>query len=102
MMARGLFGPLALQSLMPRIAVEQLDRDAFRRFDEADAHAGPHRGRLFGELDALGLELGGDLVDAAHRKAEMIEAAIGNRRRGIDLLAVTDRGNEDIGAAELE
>src|SRR5580698_2704660 len=84
------------------VAVEQLDRHAFRRADEADAHAGPHRGRLAGELDALGLEVGGDGVDAAHREPEMIEAAIWRRRRGIDAVAGFDRGDEDIGAAEFE
>ncbi len=81
--------PLADALLMPLllmswIAIEQFDRHAFRRLDEADAHARPHRRRLLGELDALGFEVGGDLVDAAHGKAEMIEAAIGDRRRGID------------------
>src|ERR1700675_3815422 len=84
------------------VAVEQLDRHAFRRADEADAHAGPHRGRLAGKLDALGLEVGGDGVDAAHRKPEMIEAAIRCRRRRVDAVAGFDRGDEDVGAAEFQ
>src|SRR5579862_2579526 len=84
------------------VAIEQLDRHAFGPADEADARAGPHRGRLAGELDALGLQIGGDGVDAAHRKPEMIEAAIRRRRRGIDAVTGFDRGDEDVGAAELE
>src|SRR5436853_201347 len=35
-------------------AVEQFDRHALRPADETDARARPHRGRLAGELDALG------------------------------------------------
>src|SRR6202140_2513430 len=89
------------ETLLLYIAVEQFDRHAFRRADEADAHPGPHRGRLAGEFDTLGLEVGGDGVDAAHRKPEMIETAIRRRRRRVDAVAGFDRRDEDIGAAEF-
>ena len=59
-------------------------------------------GRLRGELDALAFELGGDCVDPGTRQSEMIEALVGRRGRGIDAVAGRDRGDEDVGAAELE
>ena len=68
-------------------AVEQLDRHAFRRADEADAHARTDGGRLLGELDALGLEVGGDGIDATDREPEVIEPLIRRHRRGIDGVA---------------
>src|SRR5581483_3002903 len=83
-------------------SIQQLDRDAFRRLDEADSHPRPHRGRLAGEFDALGLEIGCDRVDAADRKPEMIEAAIGDRRRRVGAVTVRHRRDEDVGAAELQ
>src|SRR5271169_6606212 len=89
---------IALASALAGAAVEELDRHALRRLDEADAHARPHRGRLAGELDALLLQVGGDRVDAAYGKPEMIEAAIGYARRRIDAVAGRDRSDEDIGA----
>src|ERR1700692_1830281 len=67
--------------------VEQLDRHALRGADEADAHARPNRRRLAGELDALGLEIGGDRIDAAHGKPEMIETAVGRGRGSVDAVA---------------
>src|ERR1700704_4853298 len=85
-----------------RVAVEQLNRDAFGCAQEGDARARPHRGGLAGELDALGLELGHDRVDAAHREAEMIEALIGRDRGRVDAVAGRHRRAEHIRAAELE
>src|SRR5262249_47953255 len=73
-----------------------------RPAEEADAHARPNRGRLFGEHDALGLELGGHRVDAADREPEMIKALAGCGRSRIDAVARLDRREEDVGAAELE
>jgi hypothetical protein len=49
---------------------EQLDRHALRRTNKADAHAGPHCGRLLGELDAFVLEVGGDGIDVGNAKAK--------------------------------
>ncbi len=83
-------------------ALEQLDRHAFGRTDEADANARPHGGRLLGELNALGLEVGGDRVDAGDREAEVVEPAIGRGRRWIDAVAGLHRCDEDVGAAELQ
>src|ERR1700722_10057881 len=84
------------------VAIQQLDRDAFRAADEAHPRAGPHRGRLAGELDALGFEICRDGVDAADREAEMIESAIRCGRRRVDAVAGFDRRDEDVGAAEFE
>ena len=50
---------------------------ALRPTDEADAHAEPDGGWLTRELDALGLDLGGDRVDVIHRQSEVVEALIG-------------------------
>ena len=66
-----------------QVALEQLDRHPFGRADEADAHARANRGRLARELDPLGLELGGDGVDAGDGEAEMIEALIGRAGGGL-------------------
>src|SRR3954470_16422765 len=84
------------------VALEELDRNALRPADEADAHAGPDGGRLFRELDALGLDLGGDRVDVFHGQAEMVETLIGRHRRGVDAVAGGNRRDEYIGAAELD
>src|SRR3954462_4237790 len=84
------------------VAIEQLDRHPLRTADETDAHARPHGGRLLGELDAFSLELGCERIDAAYHQPEMIEALIGRPRRRIAAVASRHRGNEDIGAAELE
>ena len=59
------------------VALEELDRNALRPSDEADAHAGADSGRLFRELDALGPDLGGDRVDVFNGQPEMIETLIG-------------------------
>src|SRR5437764_9810654 len=82
-------------------AVEQFDRHALRAADEADARARPHRGRLAGELNALGLEVRRDGVDAGHRKPEMVEALIRRDWRRIDAVASLDRREEHVGAADL-
>src|SRR5262249_23005324 len=37
-----------------------------------------------------------------HGEAEMVEPLIGRRRRGVDAIARVDRGDENIGAAELD
>src|SRR3954469_15057615 len=84
------------------VALQELDGNSLWSADEADAHAGPDRGRRLGELDALGLDLGGDGVDVLHRQSEMIEALIGRHRRRVDAIAGPDRSNEHIGAAELD
>ncbi|GCC47191.1 hypothetical protein chiPu_0031386, partial [Chiloscyllium punctatum] len=84
------------------VALEQFDRDALRAADEADPYAGADRGRLLGELDALGLDLGRDRVDVLHRQPEMIEPLIGRHRRGIDAVALRHLRNENPGAAELD
>src|SRR5438094_9507621 len=83
-------------------ALEQLDRNALRPTDEADAHAGPDGGRLLRELDALGPDLGGDRVDVFHGQAEMVETLIGRHRRGVDAVAGGDRRDEYVGAAKLD
>src|SRR5262249_28057997 len=94
--------PLAFAAGSGRVAIEQLDRHAFRRAQEGDAHTRAHRCGVAGELDTLGLELGDHGVDAADREPEMIEALVGRDRRRIDAIAGRDRRDEDVGAAELE
>src|SRR5262249_51179745 len=81
------------------IAIEQLDRNPLRSADEADAQARPHGGGLLGELTALGLELGGNRVDAVHPQTEMLEPAIGDFGGWIMPIAF---GDVDIDAADLE
>src|SRR5262245_22720643 len=93
-------GLVAMRS--DRIALEQLDRNAFRRAQEGNPHARPHRGRLLSELDALALELGDKPVDAADREPEVVETLIWRHRRRIDAVARRHRRDEDVGAAELE
>src|SRR4051795_12193529 len=82
-------------------AIEQFDRHALRAADEADAGARPHRGRLAGELDALGFEIRRDGVDPGDRKPEMIEALIRRNRRRIDAVARLHRREKHVGAADL-
>ncbi len=84
------------------VALQELDRNALRPADEADAHPGPDSGRLLRELDALGLDLGGDRVDVFHGQAEMVETLIGRHRRGIDAVARSDGRDEHIGATEFD
>src|SRR5215831_2783671 len=84
------------------VAIEQLDRYPLRRAQEGDADAWPHRRRLPGELDALGLEFGDDGIDAADREPEMIEALVGRDRGRIDAVAGRHRRDENVGAAELQ
>ena len=48
--------------------------------DEADAHARPNGVGLFGEFDALGLDLGGDRVDVLDGQPDMVEPLIGGHR----------------------
>src|SRR5438105_1782225 len=69
------------------VAVQELDRDPFRRTQEGDAHSRPHGRRLARELGSLGLELGNDRIDAADRETEMIEALIGCGGWRIDAIA---------------
>jgi hypothetical protein len=52
------------------LALEQFDRNAFRRAQEGNAHARPHRRRPAGELDALRLEFGNERIDAVDREPE--------------------------------
>src|SRR5262249_6749290 len=80
-------------------ALQELNRYPLRPTDEAHAHARPHRGRLLGEYDALGPELGRHRVDTAHGESEMVEALIRRGRRWIDAVVGRDRRDEDVGAA---
>src|ERR1700712_230701 len=84
------------------VALQQLDGNALWSANEADAHAGPNRGRWLGKLDAFGLDLRGDGVDVLDRQPEMIEPLIGRYRRRVDAVAGRDRCDEHIGAAELD
>src|SRR6266403_3688526 len=84
------------------VALEQLDRDALRPADETDADARPNGRRLLGELDALGLDLGGHRVDVFYRQPELIEPLIGRLRRRVDAVAGRNRRDEHVGAAELD
>src|SRR5215471_10125722 len=99
-----LFTPLGppLGSRSGDVAIEQLDRYPLRRAQEGNADAWTHRRRLPGELDALGLELGDDGVDAADREAEMIEALVRRDRGQIDAVAGRHWRDENVGATELE
>src|ERR1700722_11285225 len=69
------------------VALQELDRDALRAADEADAHPWPDRRWLPGELDAFGPDFGGHRIDVLHRQPEMIEPLIGGHRRGVDAVA---------------
>src|SRR5882724_1281529 len=92
----------ALASSVFLVALQELNRDALGPANEADAYARPDSDRLFGELDALGLDLGSHRVDVFHRQSEMIEPLIGGHWCRIDTVACRDRGDEHIGAAELD
>src|SRR5262249_39581525 len=76
-------------------------RDALRAADEADAHARSDGGWLFGELDALGPDLGCNGVDVLHREAEMIEPLVGGGGRRVDAVASLDLCNEHLGPTEI-
>src|SRR5271154_5807941 len=85
-----------------RVAVEDLDRDVLWAAQEGDADAGPHRGRLHGELGALALELSDRRVDALDPQADMLEPEIGRLRRRRGAVLGDDRRDEDRHAAEIE
>src|SRR6266446_687313 len=84
------------------VALEQLDRDALRAADEADADSRPNGRRLLRELHALGLDLGGHRVNVFYRQPEMIEPLIGRLRRCVDAVVGRDRRDEHVGTAELD
>src|SRR6266403_1892754 len=83
------------------VALEQLDRDALRAADEADADSRPNGRRLLRELHALGLDLRGHRIDVFYCQPEMIEPLVGRLRRRVDAVAGRDRRDEHVGAAEL-
>src|SRR5580698_1810624 len=83
-------------------AIEQLDRHAFGPPNEADAHAGPHGSRLPSELDALGLEIRSNRVDAGHGKSEVVETAVWRGWSGVSAVTGRDRGDENIGGTDLQ
>src|SRR5260221_1564847 len=84
------------------VALEQLDRDALRAADEADADSRPNGRRLLRELHALGLDLRGHRIDVFYCQPEMIEPLVGRLRRRVDAVAGRDRCDEQIGSAELD
>src|SRR5687768_12968985 len=84
------------------VALQELDGNALRSADEADAYAGPDRCRWLGELDAFGLDLGGDGVDVLYRQPEMVEALIRRHRRGVDAVSGRNRCDGHVGATELD
>src|SRR6476646_8266475 len=84
------------------VALEQLDRDALRAADEADADSRPNGRRLLRELHALGLDLGGHRVDVLYRQSEMIEPLVRRYWRRMDAVTRIYRCDEHIGAAELD
>src|ERR1700734_180503 len=84
------------------VALEQFDRDTLRPADEADANARPNGRRPPGELDTLGLDLGGHRIDVLHAQSEMIEPLIGCYGWAIDAVSCGDRRDEHVGAAKLD
>src|SRR5262245_39288371 len=62
-----------------RLAFENLDRDALRPADEADAHTRPRLRDVLGELDTLALELGGNRIEVVDGEPEMLEPLVGDR-----------------------
>src|SRR5437660_7130015 len=94
--------PVASTSRILLVALQQLDRDALRAAEEADANAWPDRRWLLGELDALGLDLGGDRIDVLYRQPEMIEPLVGCGGRRVDAVARRYRRDEHVGPAELD
>src|SRR5258706_15476886 len=84
------------------VALEQLDRDALRAAEEADADARPNGRRLLRELHALGLDLGGHRIDAFYRQPEMIDPLIGRLRRRLHAAAGRNPREEHVGTAELD
>src|SRR5713226_9551109 len=84
------------------VALEQLDRDALRAADEADADSRPNGRRLLRELHALGLDLRGHRIDVFYCQPEMIEPLVGRLRRRVDAVAGRDRCDEHVSAAELD
>src|SRR5258708_13342445 len=83
------------------VALEQLDRDALRAADEADADSRPNGRRLLRELHALGLDLRGHRIYVFYCQPEMIEPLVGRLRRRVDAVAGRDRCDEHVGAADL-
>jgi hypothetical protein len=69
------------------LALEQFDRNAFRRAQEGNAHTRPHRRRPPGELDALRFEFGDQRIDAVDREPEMIEPLVRRERGRVDAVA---------------
>src|SRR5262249_60844844 len=67
---------IAARSRIFLVALQKLDRNALRATDEADPHPGPDCRRLLGELDALGLDLGGNRVEVLHRHPQLIDASM--------------------------
>src|SRR5579871_2996556 len=83
------------------VTLQKFDRDALRPADKADAYARPDGRWLFGELDALGPDLGRDGVDVLYREAEMIESLVRGGGRRVDTVARLDLCNEHLGPTEL-
>src|SRR5260370_8283534 len=63
------------------VALEQLDRDALRAADEADADSRPNGRRLLRELHALGLDLRGHPIAGFSCQPAMIQPLGGRLRR---------------------
>src|ERR1700722_3842299 len=84
------------------VAFQEFNGEALRPANKANAHARPAGGRLLGEFDALGLDLGGHRVDVLYRQSEMFEPLVRRYWRRMDAVTRIYRCDEHIGAAELD
>ena len=64
-----------------RVLFQQFDADVAGCHDESDPDAWADLVRLRGEVDALGLQLGGCLVKVLHAQAEVVQPLVRVIRR---------------------
>src|SRR5438067_3915332 len=76
-MRRPRTGSATKQSRSGGVAVQQLDVDVLRAAQKGNPNPGPDRRRLPGELGALLLQLGDNVVNAADPQSDMLEPEIG-------------------------
>src|SRR5438445_2871488 len=101
-MGRPRTGSATKQSRSGGVAVQQLDVDVLRTAQKGNPNPGPDRRRLPGELGALLLQLGDNVVNAADPQSDMLEPEIRRLRRSRDGLFRRHLSEKDRHAAEIE
>src|ERR1700727_1948099 len=76
------------------VPLKQFDRNALGPANEADPHARPDGVGLRGEFHALGLDLGGDRIEALDRQSEVVAPLLGMTWGRTDTVAGCNRCNE--------